>query len=125
MTMATISIPGSTDDVSDGYHTFGELYKHRVALFIALMKAHPDISWIAKEHHDGTGIEGWYIAGMSLPTGDITYHLPFMSWMTAKRIGCAVLDRAPQWDGHTSEDVYKRLEAWVCDFKLEEWGESK
>lgn len=27
---------GESNGVSDGYHTFGELYEHRVVLFIAL-----------------------------------------------------------------------------------------
>ena len=32
-------------EVSDGYHTFNELYAHRVRLFSTLMRAHPDKSW--------------------------------------------------------------------------------
>lgn len=36
-------------EISDGYHTFDELYEHRTAIFAAifaaLCKAHPENSW--------------------------------------------------------------------------------
>jgi hypothetical protein len=47
-----------TDEISDGYHTFGELYDHRAALFIALMLSHPDISWFSDKHDDGSVFDG-------------------------------------------------------------------
>jgi hypothetical protein len=72
-----VEVNGNT---SDGYHTFNELYEHRIALFIALVLCNPLISWRSKLHDDGTSFEGWFIAGMHLPTGDITYHLPMSDW---------------------------------------------
>jgi hypothetical protein len=36
----------------------------------------------------------------------ITYHLPMKYWDRANVIE---LERAPEWDGHTSKDVLKRL----------------
>lgn len=98
------------NDISDGYHTFAELYEHRISLFVALMKSHRDISWAAKEHADGSGFEGWFIAGMDLPTGAITYHLPNEWWSELDDI--PLLERAPVWDGHSSSDVVNRLRAW-------------
>ena len=108
MSGKTFQIVGN--DLSDGYHTFSELYDHRIALFIALMKSHRDISWVAKEHADGGYFEGWFIAGMNLPTGTITYHLPDDYFGELDDI--AILERAPEWDGHKSADVLLRLLEW-------------
>jgi hypothetical protein len=55
----------NTNEISDGYHTFGELYEHRAALFVALINRCTDIpSWISHQHHDGTMFNGYFIAGM-------------------------------------------------------------
>lgn len=98
-------INGST---SDGYHTFDELYEHRHALFLNLMKVYD--SWISTKHNDGTSFDDWFIAGITLDSGrDITYHLPARLWGYACKTGAKVLERAPVWDGHTSQDVVKRL----------------
>jgi hypothetical protein len=53
-----------TNTVSDGYHTFGELYEHRITLFLVLMLRHPNISWRSRNHADGSEWEGWFIAGI-------------------------------------------------------------
>jgi hypothetical protein len=98
-----------TNAISDGYHTFGELYEHRQALFIALAKTNPRFAWRCKQHDDGTMYDGWFIAGMELPTGQISYHLPIKAWR--KLDGVLTVER-PQWDGHTSLDVVVRLQKW-------------
>lgn len=100
-------------EVSDGYHTFDELYEHRCTLFLALMRAYPERSWISKTHFDGSEWDGWFIAGMRLPTGDVTYHLPLGMWSLACGTEAAVLERGYEWDGHTAADVVKRLQAWM------------
>jgi hypothetical protein len=111
--MGQLTIECETGAVSDGYHTFDELYAHRCALFVALMAASPDIAWASPLHSDGTGIRGWIIAGMDLPTGMITYHLPTSFDTLLLDAGVRILERAPAWDGHTSADVVERLTAWV------------
>lgn len=99
-------------EVSDGYHTFNELYEHRCLLFIALMQSNHDIAWRADKNDDGTKWDGWFLAGMDLSTGTITYHLPQNMWsMLDKDI--KTFDIGPKWDGHTSNDVIKRLIEWV------------
>lgn len=106
----------SMGEVSDGFHTFNELYEHRIALFIALAVSHGDIAWRSMKHEDGTMFEGWFIAGMHLPTGDISYHLPDKDW--DKLTGYVeTLPKAPTWDGHTPADVVKRLNEWVADYE--------
>lgn len=96
-------------DQSDGYHTFNELYEHRNILFISLMKLNPSISWRANNHEDGTMFDGWFIAGMHLPSGDISYHLPRSEWEELDGYGIPTNRNAPHWDGHSPDDVVKRL----------------
>jgi hypothetical protein len=108
-----------TDDlgkISDGYHTFHELYEHRAALFIALMKTFPEISWYSKRHEQGGAdmFDGMFIAGMDLPTGQVTYHLNLIPWWTPLQYS-KVEERtyAPEWDGHNSDEVIVRINS--CD----------
>lgn len=93
--------------VSDGYHTFNELYYHRAALFAALVALKPELAWKSKYHHDGTFYDGMFIVGMHLPTGDITYHYDINPWWNM--FYCKELDNAPEFDGHTPNVVIARL----------------
>lgn len=100
-------------NVSDGYHDFDTLYRHRTALFALLCRTRPDLSWRSRQHALGQGamFEGMFIAGMSLPIGrkieQITYHLEDETWDWFE--GVTVLENAPEWDGHTPDDVLERL----------------
>jgi hypothetical protein len=93
----------------DGYHTFEELYDHRFALFIALIKSHPSLSWRANNNDDGTNYDGWFVAGIHLPSGDISYHLPNSKWTELDGLQISTTNNAPKFDGHTSDDVIARL----------------
>jgi hypothetical protein len=105
--------------VSDGFHTFDELYHHRYALFcmMARLANYADgdrkfkgfKSW---KHHDGEAPFGeeWFIAGLELPEGWITYHMPASWWA---KVHLPHHDRAPEWDGHTAADVVDRMEQWL------------
>src|SRR5574344_667103 len=67
-------------NVSDGYHTFDELYEHRTVLFAALccaaQKSNSNCSaWISYKHSDGISYPGMFIAGISTFWGDATYHV--------------------------------------------------
>ena len=105
---------GKSADVSDGYHTFRELYDHRMALTIALMKSRPELSFRSRHHYPGGDpmFEGFFIVGMYLPTGIITYHYKLEHW--DKFNGIEIKDHAPKWDGHTPADVVKRLLEWMA-----------
>jgi len=103
----------NTAQISDGYHTFGELYDHRCHLFIALMRRNPGLSWYSPRHHDGSMYPEWFIAGMDLPTGTISYHLPKWMMGMVESSGAEFKSTAPEWDGHTSADVIRRLAEWL------------
>ena len=109
-----------TGKISDGYHTFDELYEHRITLFIALCKQiqamdheygdyyeHERV-WKSKLHSDGTMFDDWFVMGIGKEKGkQITYHLPISKWEEAEFF--VILEKAPEWDGHTPEDVLKRI----------------
>jgi hypothetical protein len=115
---SNVSIPGLVGEVSDGYHTFNELYEHRAALFIALMSVLPDRAWVSRLHQDETMFPGFFIAGFNTPEGDITYHLAEDLWQVALCTGCTILQNAPHWDGHTPEQCIGRLLRSVVAGKL-------
>lgn len=97
-----------TGETSDGYHTFNELYEHRHFLFKAVCKAYSSTAWRSKKHSDGSSFKGWFIAGVvNLKGKDITYHIPMRLWKDFAH--CTTLEKAPEWDGHTSTDALKRL----------------
>lgn len=95
--------------ISDGNHTFDELYDHRCLLFLMLMDAHPEESWFSKSHEDGEVWDGWFICGTDLPSGTISYHLPLRMYSLAQKTGAEELEKGMPWDGHTSTDVIERL----------------
>ena len=98
-----------TGKVSDGFHTFDELYEHRNLLFLNLMRLNTEAAWVSRAHEDGTVFDGWFIAGLQLPTGQITYHLPDELWEVALRYSAVEHERSP-WDGHEAADVVTRLQ---------------
>lgn|SRR3990167_6989522 len=103
------------EKMSDGYHTFDELYDHRATLFIELCNAHKDLAWWSFRHSDGTEAFGdpWIIAGINFtPHNQITYHIntkKYKFWYKIKFSGIRELEVAPKFDGHTSKDVLFRL----------------
>ena len=101
-----------TGNVSDGYHTFDELYDHRAVLFAALCNAMPENAWKSRLHEDGTMYDGMFIVGLDLPEGPISYHIEERdhwgrsNWELFK---CTELPRAVPFDGYTPDDVVDRL----------------
>src|SRR5438105_4296320 len=112
---------GREISVSDGYHTFEDLYEHRHILFIALCKFAKTINtetdhliypvWCSVLHSDGTKYDDWFILGIGKDKGkQITYHLPARFWNEVCEFA-EVLEKAPEWDGHTPQDVLTRLKS--------------
>lgn len=113
--------------VSDGYHTFDELYEHRYKLFITLARLYDKLPagklkstdmdgkvmskvWRTKVHSGGTpSYDGYFLMGINYEKGEqISYHLPLRLW--DKVDFAEVLDVAPEFDGHTSLNVLERIE---------------
>jgi len=96
-------------DLSDGFHTFNELYHQRAVLFAALVKAHRDRAWKSWRHSDGElpfGKEDYFIVGLDTPEGSYTYHYHGEYW---DMFDCQELPRGKEWDGHTDKDVTRLL----------------
>lgn len=100
-------------NLSDGYHTFNELYAHRRALFITLCRVLSEefiyqAVWKSRNHSDGSIMWDWFIMGIFTAKGEqITYHLPMREWPNCEF--AETREFAPEFDGHTSADVLKRL----------------
>ena len=89
-------------EISDGYHTFNELYEHRTALFAMICRLFPELSWRSCLHSDGTMFDGMFIAGIRTPDGDYSYHCENKYWPMFDQV--PELTRAPEWDGHQPKD---------------------
>lgn len=120
--MSHIILPCDSGNVSDGYHTFNELYAHRNLLFLTLMRSYPNLSWRAVRDYNGQHEVGFFMAGMHLPTGDVSYHIPEQFWGLLDNCDIATTTVAPPWDGHSSGTVLDRLEDWLRYVTLDPLG---
>ena len=94
-------------EFSDGYHTFNELYHHRAILFSVICNQFKKLAWKSKLHSDDTMYDDMFIVGINTPQGPATYHYniePYWDMFDVKE-----LPKAPEWDGHTSDDAIKRI----------------
>lgn len=105
--------------VSDGYHTFGELYLYRMYLQAMLFNQWAQIydskidgrlhdvhkSW---KHSDGKPCfdGGWFVVVATLPSGQITNHYKAEHWDLFK---IPARDMAAEWDGHTPQQAADRM----------------
>ena len=102
---------GSVGELSDGYHTFNELYHHRSLLFMALcMTAFKDNSWKSLLHSDPNDkmYDGMFIMGVDTPYGQATYHFDIDPYWSMTKFVKEV-DRAPKYDGHTPAEAIDRI----------------
>lgn len=99
--------------ISDGYHTFNELYEFRKVYNATLFN-----EWIrsgkyqvhkSKKHYNGEDCfgGGWFIVTALLPDGQISNHYEMKDW---DLFHCPSYEK-PLWkfDGHTAKDVVERL----------------
>lgn len=107
-TADVVEIPeGGIGDLSDGYHTFNELYHHRAILFSVICNSMPDKAWKSKLHDTGDMFDGMFIVGIETPEGQATYHYdiePYWDMFNVKE-----LEKAPKWDGHTPQVAIERI----------------
>lgn len=91
------------NDISDGYHTFNELYDHRNLLFInlCLELKHKFVTCWRPDY------DGWFVLYLDFHGKQISYHiqnkyLPLVENEIHR-------NDANIWDGHTSAMVLNRL----------------
>ena len=113
MLLKAIEIVNQVEDkidkgnISDGYHTFNELYHHRAVLFAIICNAKKEIAWKSKLHDTGDMYDGMFICGIDTPEGQATYHYdinPYWDMFKVKE-----LPKAPKWDGHTPDEAIRRI----------------
>lgn len=94
-------------ELSDGYHTFNELYHHRAVLFSVICNLFPERAWKSKLHDTGDMFDGMFIVGIETPDGQATYHYDIAPYW--KMFKVRELERAPKWDGHTPQGAIERI----------------
>ena len=103
-------------DISDGYHTFNELYEYRLlynaSMFNEFAKQNLYDVHKSKRHSDGEECfgGGWFIVQAQLPTGQISNHYEMKDWDLFQ---IPEKEKANIWDGHTPQDVAKRLREFL------------
>ena len=96
-------------EVSDGYHTFNELYYYRMLYNAAFFNLLPkNLVHKSKRHHTGEECfgGGWFIVMANLPTGQISNHYELKDWDLFK---VPEKEFADEWDGHTPQEAAERL----------------
>lgn len=96
----------SKQQISDDFHTFEELYHHRMILFSVICNNNKRIAWKSWKHHDGTMYDDYFIVGVTTKEGDYTYHYHKDDW---DRFNVKELPLAPEWDGHEPKDITRLL----------------
>ena len=98
-------------NLSDGYHTYNELYHHRAILSAALFNKYREQCWKSKKHHDGSMYENMFIVGINTPTGPATYHYDIYPYW--ELFDVTEVDYAPEWDGHSPADAIARIQSLI------------
>lgn len=102
-----------TDQLSDGFHTFGELYAFRSALTALLWNRWARAALYdvhkSRRHHDERypfDNPNWFIVVATTPAGQISFHYPVQDW---DRFHIPERERAIIWDGHDAAQALERL----------------
>lgn len=108
--------------VSDGWHTFDELYHYRMlynaGMANALAKEWGDSitdNYVVKSwrHSDGElcfGKDDYFVVVMQLPTGQVSNHYHGEHWAL---FNITEVERAPEYDGHTPQEAALRLHRYL------------
>ena len=104
-------------NISDGYHTFNELYEYRMlynaALFNEFAKQGLYDVHKSRKHSDGEypfGDSNWFIVMAELPTGQISNHYEMKDW---DKFQIPEKPLANKWDEHSPRDVADRLTSFT------------
>lgn len=106
------------NSISDGYHTFDELYEHRMiynAAFAKLCTKHNIKVETSTRHSDGNLCfgGGWFIINILLPTGKlISNHYKTSNYHLFVKLPYSSTSKI-KYDGHTTKDCLIRLEEYI------------
>lgn len=100
---------------ADGYKIVKDGRVEKTTLYITLCRAlyslYAGKVWRSKRHSDGEicfGTGTMFVLGIGSEKGkQITYHIPIERWGETEF--AETLEKAPEWDGHSSDDVIERL----------------
>jgi len=113
--LSTVDEAKEIGDLSDGYHTFNELYEFRKAYNACLFNLWASLDLYdvhkSRKHNDGGECfgGGWFIVTCMTPFGQVSNHYPESDWSL---FTCKEEDKSTTcYDGHTSKDVLFRLKA--------------
>ena len=100
--------PDKMGIISDGYHSFDELYYQRMMLtktvaLAAITNFDKDTVYRSKLHSDGTMYKDFFIVVFNTPEGNFSYHYHMMYWGVFDFL--KELPNAEEFDGHTWKDV--------------------
>lgn len=107
----------TSKQISDGYHTFEELYDFRKMYNALLFNewARNELHNVHKsyKHFDGEDCfgGGWFIVVAELPTGQISNHYKAEDWDLFDVP--AVEQALVEYDGHTAQDVLQRMKSYI------------
>lgn len=104
-----LNISRKNGTLSDGYHTYNDLYYQRCVLFATICNMNKNISWKSARHSDGKKCfdsDNWFIVGIDTLEGSYTYHYEMKFWDMFK---VPELEKGKEWDGHTEKDVTRLL----------------
>lgn len=114
--------PVDIGEVSDGYHTFNELYRYRMlynAAFFNLLARNGQVEVCkSRKHSDGEkcfGSDDWFIVMAILPTGQVSNHYKSKYW---DLFDVPERETAFEYDGHTPNEAADRLEQYLNQKRL-------
>jgi hypothetical protein len=99
-------------NISDGFHSFDELYMYRMAYNAALFNefALQNKYDVHKSYCHADGLPcfggGWFVVVAELPTGQITNHYPLKDWDNFR---IPEKEKANVWDGHSPQEALQRM----------------
>lgn len=102
----------SVGEISDGDHSFSELYRHRAVLTAFTFNRMP-FTWKSHKHYDNDNspmYPGYFITGIFTPFGVASYHYNNSEWNLFK---VPEIDRAPIWTPDQQYTDIEKLEMYI------------
>lgn len=102
-------MPDLSSDPTKVYNL--RLYK--AVLFLKVMQDHYEKAWMSPLRYENTMDDGMFIAGITLPSGNIGILLPTTFWDLAVQTKAKRLPKAPKLEAQSDAETIKRLLQWV------------